>query len=153
MYILFEYLKSSFVRRYSFRKPRILVSQSSSVPCCFSTLFNQPTIQPTNQTNNWTTSSIEQVLSWSKTSPHFMETEGSLSCSEKPATCPYPQPHNYLTWVRNMWNAAWKFGFHIRWRILAYVRLLAAQEEFGSMELVSTITYAKDTGCQYYNVG
>jgi len=32
------------------------------------------------------------VLSWSRNSPHFMETEGSLLHSQDPATCPYPEP-------------------------------------------------------------
>jgi hypothetical protein len=30
--------------------------------------------------------------SWSRNSPHFTEPESSLSCSQVPATCPYPEP-------------------------------------------------------------
>jgi hypothetical protein len=33
-----------------------------------------------------------QLCSHSRTSPHFMEPEGSLSCSQEPSTGPYPQP-------------------------------------------------------------
>jgi hypothetical protein len=33
-----------------------------------------------------------QFLSWSRNSPHFMEPEGSLTCSQQPAPFPYPVP-------------------------------------------------------------
>jgi hypothetical protein len=33
-----------------------------------------------------------QVLSYSRNSPHFMEPESSLSHSQQPANCPYPEP-------------------------------------------------------------
>jgi hypothetical protein len=33
-----------------------------------------------------------QLCSYSKTSQHFMEPEGSLSCSQEPSTGPYPEP-------------------------------------------------------------
>jgi hypothetical protein len=32
------------------------------------------------------------VLSQSRNSPHFMEPAGSLTHSQEPATCPYPEP-------------------------------------------------------------
>ena len=34
----------------------------------------------------------ENVLSYSRNSQHFMETEGSSPHSQKHATCPYPEP-------------------------------------------------------------
>ena len=34
----------------------------------------------------------QQVLSWSRNSPHFMEPESSLPLSQQPATCLYPEP-------------------------------------------------------------
>ena len=34
----------------------------------------------------------QPVFSWSRNSPHFMESEGSLPHSQVPATCPYPEP-------------------------------------------------------------
>jgi hypothetical protein len=33
-----------------------------------------------------------QLCSYSRTSQHFMEPEGSLSCSQEPSTGPYPEP-------------------------------------------------------------
>jgi hypothetical protein len=33
-----------------------------------------------------------QVPSYSRNSPHFMETEGSSPQLQDPATCPYPEP-------------------------------------------------------------
>jgi hypothetical protein len=33
----------------------------------------------------------KSTLSQSRNSPNFMEPEGSLTCSQEPATCPYPQ--------------------------------------------------------------
>jgi len=33
-----------------------------------------------------------QALHQSREYPHFMETEGSLSLSQQPTTCPYPKP-------------------------------------------------------------
>jgi hypothetical protein len=33
-----------------------------------------------------------QMCSYSRTSQHFMEPEGSLLCSQDPSTGPYPEP-------------------------------------------------------------
>jgi hypothetical protein len=33
-----------------------------------------------------------QLLSYSRTSQHFMEPEGSLPCSQEPSPGPYPEP-------------------------------------------------------------
>jgi hypothetical protein len=37
-------------------------------------------------------SRIRQLRSYSRISQHFMEPEGSLSCSQEPSTGPYPEP-------------------------------------------------------------
>jgi hypothetical protein len=34
-----------------------------------------------------------QLCSHSRTSQHFMEPEGSISCSQEPSTSPYPEPY------------------------------------------------------------
>jgi hypothetical protein len=34
-----------------------------------------------------------QLCSHTRTSQHFMEPEGSISCSQEPSTGPYPEPH------------------------------------------------------------
>jgi hypothetical protein len=36
-----------------------------------------------------------ESLSYSKISQHFLETESSVSCSQKLSATPYPEPHQY----------------------------------------------------------
>jgi hypothetical protein len=47
-------------------------------------------------TNSWSRaiqkSAVQQSLSYSRISPHFMEPSGSLSCSQEPATGPSRNP-------------------------------------------------------------
>jgi hypothetical protein len=38
-------------------------------------------------------SEASNTNSWSINYPPFMEPEGSLPCSQEPATCPYPEPN------------------------------------------------------------
>jgi hypothetical protein len=47
-----------------------------------------------------------ELLSYSRNSPNFMETEGSLPHSQEPATCPYPKPDRSSHLVRNRYHLA-----------------------------------------------
>jgi hypothetical protein len=60
-----------------------------------------------------------QLCSYSKTCQHFMEPEGSLSCSQEPSTGPYPEPDqsNLLSLHFNIlhpptsWSSKWSISF------------------------------------------
>jgi hypothetical protein len=43
-----------------------------------------------------------QSLSYSRTSQHFMESEGSLPCSQEPSTGPYPEPDQSSPYRRSI---------------------------------------------------
>jgi hypothetical protein len=43
-----------------------------------------------------------QLCSYSRTSKHFMEPEGSLPCSQEPSTGPHPEPDRYSPYHRNL---------------------------------------------------
>ena len=38
------------------------------------------------------------VLSWSRNSPHYMQPDGSLPLLQVPATCPHPEPAQFIPW-------------------------------------------------------
>jgi len=58
--------------------------------------WSLPTKQASNQPNNGTHSIWISWGFFAKKSLEFYEYAGSLTSSEKPATCPYPQPHHFL---------------------------------------------------------
>jgi hypothetical protein len=55
---------------------------------------DRPTKQPTNQPNPWSRAFLDKPIipKLVKKSPHFLEPEGSLLCSQQPASCPYLEP-------------------------------------------------------------
>jgi hypothetical protein len=50
------------------------------------------------------------LCSYSRTSHHFMEPEGSLPCSQEPSTCPHAEPDYNPIRRRNVWRP------QLRWR-------------------------------------
>jgi hypothetical protein len=62
-----------------------------------------------------------QLCSYSRTSQHFMEPEGSLLCSQEPSTGPYPEPdqsnlyHPILSKIHppTSWSSQWSSSFRL----------------------------------------
>ena len=62
--------------------------QSTNKPRIHQSCVNQPT-------NKQTTKNKVLLVSWpAKFTPHFMNLEGSLPCSQMPSTCPCPVPYS-----------------------------------------------------------
>jgi hypothetical protein len=61
------------------------------LPC--TSLTHSPTHSLTHGAEHFLRS--RQFCSYSRTSQHFMESEGSLPCSQEPSTDPYPEPDQF----------------------------------------------------------
>jgi len=61
-------------------------------------MTTQQNNQPTKQLIKQSSVILDtEFRSQSSNSPHFMAPEGSLPCSQLPATSPYPMPHQFRT--------------------------------------------------------